>query len=86
MKNYGLNEIRKKFLDYFGERGHLVIKSFPLIPQDDKSLLLINAGMAPFKKYFTGEKKLKKDRATSSQRCIRTTKKEQEAKTQRQST
>ncbi|MDU1832946.1 MAG: alanine--tRNA ligase-related protein, partial [Finegoldia magna] len=47
MKDYGLNEIRKKFLDYFGERGHLVIKSFPLIPQDDKSLLLINAGMAP---------------------------------------
>ena len=86
MKDYGLNEIRKKFLDYFGERGHLVIKSFPLIPQDDKSLLLINAGMAPLKKYFTGEKKLKKDRATSSQRCIRTADIDEVGKTQRHGT
>lgn len=86
MKKYGLNEIRKEFLDYFGSKGHLVIKSFPLIPQDDKSLLLINAGMAPLKKYFTGEKKLKKDRATSSQRCIRTADIDEVGKTQRHGT
>ncbi len=86
MKDYGLNEIREKFLDYFGSKDHLVIKSFPLIPQDDKSLLLINAGMAPLKKYFTGEKKLKKNRATSSQRCIRTADIDEVGKTQRHGT
>ena len=55
MEPYGLNELRKKFLDFFESKGHLVMKSFPLIPQNDKSLLLINAGMAPLKPYFTGQ-------------------------------
>ncbi|WP_099203231.1 alanine--tRNA ligase [Miniphocaeibacter massiliensis] len=72
MRNLGLNEIRKEFLDFFKEKDHIVLKSFPLIPQDDNSLLLVNAGMAPLKKYFTGELKMAKDRACSSQRCIRT--------------
>lgn len=73
MKELGMNELRAEFLDFFGnEKGHTVLKSFPLIPQDDDSLLLINAGMAPLKKYFTGEAKMKNNRATSSQKCIRT--------------
>lgn len=73
MKKLGMNEVRKEYLDFFGKKkNHTVLKSFPLIPEDDESLLLINAGMAPLKKYFTGEKKMKNNRATSSQRCIRT--------------
>lgn len=72
MKNLGLNEIRKEFLEFFREKEHNIIKSFPLIPMDDDSLLLINAGMAPLKKYFTGELKMPGNRAASSQRCIRT--------------
>ena len=55
MKPYGLNELRKMYLDFFESKGHLVMKSFSLIPQNDKSLLLINAGMAPLKPYFTGQ-------------------------------
>ena len=54
MKKYGVNELRKMFLDFMESKGHLVMKSFPLVPQDDKSLLLINSGMAPLKPYFTG--------------------------------
>lgn len=58
MKNLGMNELRSKYLNFFGnEKGHTLLKSFPLIPIDDDSLLLINAGMAPLKKYFTGEKR-----------------------------
>ncbi|MDY3005475.1 alanine--tRNA ligase [Anaerococcus porci] len=73
MKKLGMNEVRREYLDFFGKKkNHTVLKSFPLIPEDDESLLLINAGMAPLKKYFTGEKKMKNNRATSSQRCIRT--------------
>lgn len=73
MKNLGMNELRREFLDFFGkEKNHTVLKSFPLIPKNDDSLLLINAGMAPLKRYFTGEEKMKNNRATSSQRCIRT--------------
>lgn len=72
MKSLSLNEIRKEFLEFFREKEHNIIKSFPLIPTDDDSLLLINAGMAPLKKYFTGELKMPGDRAASSQRCIRT--------------
>ncbi|MDL2310943.1 alanine--tRNA ligase, partial [Peptostreptococcaceae bacterium OttesenSCG-928-C18] len=72
MRKLGLNEIRKEFLDFFEEKNHVVLKSFPLIPQDDNSLLLVNAGMAPLKKYFTGELKMAKNRACSSQRCLRT--------------
>lgn len=65
MKQLGMNELRSKFLNFFGEKhDHTLLKSFPLIPVDDDSLLLINAGMAPLKKYFTGEKKMKNNRAT----------------------
>lgn len=55
MKWTGLNELREKYLSFFESKGHLRLNSFPLIPKDDKSLLLINSGMAPMKKYFTGE-------------------------------
>ncbi len=55
MEKLGLNEIRERFLRFFESKGHLRIKSYPLVPQNDKSLLLINAGMAPLKHYFTGE-------------------------------
>ncbi|MDU1316848.1 alanine--tRNA ligase, partial [Anaerococcus hydrogenalis] len=73
MRKLRMNELRKEYLNFFGsKKNHTVLKSFPLIPKDDDSLLLINAGMAPLKKYFTGEKKMKNNRATSSQRCIRT--------------
>ena len=54
MKKYGVNELRQMFLDFMESKGHLVMKSFSLVPQGDKSLLLINAGMAPLKPYFTG--------------------------------
>jgi alanyl-tRNA synthetase len=68
----GLNEIREKFLAFFESKGHLRLPSFSLIPQDDKSLLLINAGMAPMKKYFTGEITPPRNRVTTCQKCIRT--------------
>ena len=55
MEKYGVNELRKMFLEFFESKGHLAMKSFSLIPHNDKSLLLINSGMAPMKKYFTGE-------------------------------
>ena len=55
MKSYGLNELREMFLRFFETKEHLRLPSFSLIPQDDASLLLINSGMAPMKKYFTGE-------------------------------
>ena len=55
MEKLGLNEIRERFLRFFESKGHLRLKSFPLVPQNDNSLLLINAGMAPLKHYFTGE-------------------------------
>lgn len=72
MKPYGLNELRKMFLDFFESKGHLVMKSFPLIPQNDKSLLLINAGMTPLKPYFTGQEIPPRRRVTTCQKCIRT--------------
>ena len=72
MRRLGLNEIREEYLEFFESKGHLRLKSYSLIPNNDKSLLLINAGMAPLKDYFTGVKKMSKNRATSSQKCIRT--------------
>ncbi len=72
MKKIGLNEIRRKFLTYFEKQGHYVESSFPLVPQNDKSLLLINAGMAPLKPYFTGIKTPPKTRMATCQKCLRT--------------
>ena len=69
----GLNELREKFLSFFESKGHLRLKSFSLIPpKDDTSLLLINSGMAPMKKYFTGEVTPPRKRVTTCQKCIRT--------------
>ena len=68
----GLNELREKYLSFFESKGHLRLPSFPLIPRDDKSLLLINSGMAPMKKYFTGEVTPPRKRVTTCQKCIRT--------------
>ncbi len=72
MKWTGLNELREKYLSFFESKGHLRLPSFPLIPRDDKSLLLINSGMAPMKKYFTGEVTPPRKRVTTCQKCIRT--------------
>ncbi|MGL4738546.1 MAG: alanine--tRNA ligase [Cellulosilyticaceae bacterium] len=72
MKNYGLNELREMYLEFFESKGHLRMKSFPLVPQNDNSLLLINAGMAPLKPYFTGQEKPPRTRVTTCQKCIRT--------------
>ncbi len=72
MKPYGLNELRKKFLEFFEDKDHLVMKSFSLIPHNDKSLLLINAGMAPLKPYFTGQEIPPRKRVATCQKCIRT--------------
>ena len=68
----GLNELREKFLSFFESKGHLRLPSFSLVPQDDNSLLLINSGMAPMKKYFTGEVTPPRKRVTTCQKCIRT--------------
>lgn len=72
MKKMGLHEIRKEFLDFFKEKEHLVASSFSLVPKNDKSLLLIGAGMAPLKKYFTGEQTPPNKRMATCQKCIRT--------------
>ena len=72
MQSLSLNEIRKKYLEFFESKGHLCLNSFPLVPQDDASLLLINAGMAPLKKYFTGERVPPRKRVTTCQKCVRT--------------
>ncbi|WP_297862402.1 alanine--tRNA ligase [uncultured Acidaminococcus sp.] len=72
MKYLSGNEIRQKYLDFFKERGHLVLPSASLIPHDDPTLLLIGAGMAPFKPYFTGKVKPPATRITTCQKCVRT--------------
>ncbi|MDO4174534.1 MAG: alanine--tRNA ligase [Eubacteriales bacterium] len=72
MHYMGLNEIREKFLVFFESKDHLRLPSFSLIPQGDKSLLLINSGMAPLKPYFTGEQEPPRRRVTTCQKCIRT--------------
>ncbi len=71
-KSYGVNELRELFLSFFEEKGHLRLPSFPLIPQNDKSLLLINSGMAPMKPYFKGEIAPPSKRVCTCQKCIRT--------------
>ena len=68
----GLNELREKYLSFFESKGHLRLPSFSLIPKNDNSLLLINSGMAPMKKYFTGEITPPRKRVTTCQKCIRT--------------
>lgn len=72
MKTMGLNEVRETYLKFFEGKAHLKLDSFPLIPQNDKSLLLINAGMAPLKPYFTGLQVPPSKRITTCQKCIRT--------------
>lgn len=72
MQALGLNEIREKFLSFFEGKGHLRLPSAPLVPQNDKSLLLINSGMAPLKPYFTGAEKPPSTRVATCQKCIRT--------------
>ncbi|MBR2695939.1 MAG: alanine--tRNA ligase [Parasporobacterium sp.] len=85
-KAYGVNELRKMFLDFFESKDHLVMKSFSLVPHNDKSLLLINAGMAPLKPYFTGQEIPPKTRVATCQKCIRTGDIENVGKTARHGT
>ena len=86
MHYMGLNEIREKFLTFFESKEHLRLPSFSLIPQGDKSLLLINSGMAPLKPYFTGEQEPPRRRVTTCQKCIRTGDIENVGKTARHGT
>ena len=72
MKPYGVNELRKMYLDFFESKGHLKMNSFSLVPHNDNSLLLINAGMAPLKPYFTGQEIPPRRRVTTCQKCVRT--------------
>ncbi|WP_283680920.1 alanine--tRNA ligase [Parablautia sp. Marseille-Q6255] len=86
MKKYGVNELRKMFLDFFRSKDHLVMNSFSLVPHNDNSLLLINAGMAPLKPYFTGAEIPPKRRVATCQKCIRTGDIENVGKTARHGT
>lgn len=86
MKKYGVNELRQMFLDFMESKGHLVMKSFPLVPQGDKSVLLINAGMTPLKPYFTGAEIPPRTRVSTCQKCIRTGDIENVGKTARHGT
>ena len=86
MQKYGVNELRKMFLDFFESKGHLVEKSFSLVPHNDKSLLLINSGMAPLKPYFTGAEIPPCKRMATCQKCIRTGDIENVGKTARHGT
>ena len=86
MKKYGVNELRQMFLDFMESKGHLVMKSFSLVPQGDKSLFLINAGMAPLKPYFTGAEIPPRTRVATCQKCIRTGDIENVGKTARHGT
>ena len=69
---YGVNELRRMYLEFFESKGHLKMKSFSLVPHNDDSLLLINAGMAPLKPYFTGQEEPPRHRVTTCQKCVRT--------------
>ena len=71
-KSYGVNELRRMYLNFFESKGHLAMKSFSLVPHNDNSLLLINAGMAPLKPYFTGQEIPPRRRVTTCQKCVRT--------------
>jgi alanyl-tRNA synthetase len=71
-KSYGVNELRRMYLEFFESKGHLAMKSFSLVPHNDNSLLLINAGMAPLKPYFTGQEVPPRRRVTTCQKCVRT--------------
>ena len=86
MKPYGVNELRRMFLDFFESKGHLKMKSFSLVPHNDNSLLLINSGMAPLKPYFTGQEIPPRRRVTTCQKCIRTGDLENVGKTARHGT
>ncbi len=86
MKNYSLNELREMYLKFFESKMHLRAKSFPLVPHNDNSLLLINAGMAPLKPYFTGQEEPPRRRMTTCQKCIRTGDIENVGKTARHGT
>lgn len=86
MKKLGLNELREMYLEFFQSKDHLRVKSFPLVPQNDKSLLLVNAGMAPLKPYFTGQEVPPSKRMTTCQKCIRTGDIENVGKTARHAT
>ncbi|MSR92933.1 alanine--tRNA ligase [Clostridiaceae bacterium 68-1-5] len=86
MKSYGVNELRQMFLDFFASKEHLILKSFSLVPNNDKSLLLINSGMAPMKPYFTGQEIPPKRRVATCQKCIRTGDIENVGKTARHGT
>lgn len=81
-----LNDLREKYLSFFESKGHLRLGSFPLVPKNDNSLLLINSGMAPMKKYFTGEVTPPSTRVTTCQKCIRTPDLERVGKTARHGT
>ena len=81
-----LNDLREKYLSFFESKGHLRLPSFSLVPNNDKSLLLINSGMAPMKKYFTGEVTPPRKRVTTCQKCIRTPDIEEVGKTDRHGT
>ena len=72
MKKFGVNELRRMYLKFFESKGHLAMKSFSLVPHNDNSLLLINAGMAPLKPYFTGQEIPPRRRVTTCQKCVRT--------------
>ena len=86
MKKYGVNELRKMFLEFFESKEHLAMKSFSLVPHNDNSLLLINSGMAPLKPYFTGQEIPPSRRVTTCQKCIRTGDIENVGKTARHGT
>ena len=72
MKRMGLHEVRKEFLDFFEEKNHLIHDSYSLVPINDPSILLVGAGMAPLKKYFTGELVPPRTRMATCQKCMRT--------------
>lgn len=86
MQPYGVNQLRTMFLEFFESKGHLVLKSFSLVPHNDKSLLLINSGMAPLKPYFTGQEIPPRKRVATCQKCIRTGDIENVGKTARHGT